>query len=313
MISLHYTIQPIEFTVSDEDLMNIPLNVGDWETEMECDNINERFQNSDNFISRNKSTVKKDNVSNPRNNTRSSTSAFNDDYDMGSDEEAMLLQAEADLALISVETEPTSNVQNTFDEAEAGCKPGKERVETSAVKRPASSALSDETLKKPLFAKRRKETSSQEVSSTSDLNFLIDDDFLSADETPMETSQSSSGPLEMPAHPFVYLSQKINEKFEYPEIFRVKAAVITIVEKLTISDNEWKLSAKISDGSAKLDVRLSSKVIHVEFWANCVFTSVHIKFYINVFFVVGLGKTNWHESSNYAAKEKGVIKCFSEK
>lgn len=247
--------------------MNIPLNAADWETEMEYQTTNEGLENSENLTSKHKSgrphssniSTNRENL-NPRNNIENSVLAYTDEYNMGSDEEDMLLRAEADLGLNHYEQESIPNPQSTTSKAMAESMTGRDRTETSAFKRSASSALSEDTLRKPLFAKRRKETSSQEVSSTSDLNFLIDDDFLSADEIPLETSQMSTGPLDMASHPFVYLSQIINQKYENSEIFRVKAAVITIVDKLSISDNEWKLSAKISDGSAKIDVRLSSRV-----------------------------------------------------
>lgn len=238
--------QPVEFCGSDEDFLNIPLNDIDWGTEMEYEN----GSHPNSTHSRNGSIK-----------TEHKTS----ELEMGSDEEAALLAAEASLAMNTDVFMDQKSVKDTLH-----CTAKRSTGESSSFKRPASSVLPDESLKKPLFSKRRKETSSQEVSSTtpsqpptSHLNFLLSDDFLDFEETSSEPliKLENSIPRALSSHPFVYLSQITGGVKEASKTYRIKAAVITVIEKLSISQGEWKLSAKITDGSANVDVRFSSTVL----------------------------------------------------
>lgn len=233
--------QALEFCGSDEDFLNIPLN--EVEFSQETDH-------------RRPSACTEESEGKPV--------TVDADYDMmGSDEEALLLEAEANLGLSESSTRNSDRLLRapTIEKAS-----GVHRydMETISSKRSASSALPEENLKKPLFAKRRKETSSQEVSSTTDLNFLVADDFLDFEEASEDVScLSDTLPVNLPHHPFVYLAQVIQAKSPEPKVYRVKAAVITVTEKLSISGDEWKLSAKISDGSSDVAVKFSSEVLEV--------------------------------------------------
>lgn len=241
--------QPIEFCGSDEDFLNIPLNGADWETEME-------------FETR-PSTSSSHNSTNVPKKSDTLNNEFDTEFEMGSDEEAMLLQAEANLTVNSTATAPTSRIQNSSIDRPLS-KVDRLTEEISTFKRPASSALSEDSLRKPLFTKRRKESSSssQEVSSTTDLNYLIDDDLLDlGDDTETSSAENHSGPVAVPPRPFVYISRILQENKSCSRTYCVKAAVLSVINKLSIEDGEWKLSAKITDGSANLDVKFAPKVL----------------------------------------------------
>lgn len=246
--------------------MDIPLDAADWDEEMNYESI-PATENQTSTASWGARTL----------NTNASSTAEFDDVD-----EALLL--EASLALETKATKPPIFAQKNFA-ASAPVVQKKVMEETVSSKRLASSALSEESLKKPLFAKRRKETSSQEVTSSTDLNFPQSNDLIDFND-PVEVSTQI--PMIFPSHPFVYLSQ-MNQS-EVPNTCRVKAAVITIIDKLCISENEWKLSAKITDGSANVDVKFSDKVGHDIYWEIIkivVFLSLTSFHLIYPFFVQG--------------------------
>ncbi|KAK3920584.1 RecQ-mediated genome instability protein 1 [Frankliniella fusca] len=242
--------QPIEFSGSDEDFLNIPLNDVDWDNEMEFET---RPLASNTLHS---TSIAKKPVA--------AANEFDDGFEMGSDEEALLLQAEANVTVDPKGAGESSHIQDpSLNRPSIPITNSRHALEEiSAFKRPASSALHEDSLKKPLFSKRRKESSSQEVSSTTDLNYLIGEDLLNLDDiTSEENSTNQSGPVVVSSHPFIYLSQFTKVKTNHPGIYRIKAAVLSLINKLCIEDGDWKLSAKITDGSANLDVKFSSKVL----------------------------------------------------
>lgn len=249
-----------EFAGNDEDFMNIPLNPAEWDEEMDFENIPTERNLHTSTVSNpgDLAAVKGSSteVGRSRNTDRSTNAASStaENFDDSDEFDAILLEAEASLALDEPSKPQAFALKNLGTSAPLIKK--KVNEETFSSKRLASTALPEESLKKPLFAKRRKETSSQEVTSSTDLNHLIADDFLDCGDPP---ESSNVIPIILPSHPFVYLSQ-IGEMKAF-NTFRVKAAVITVVEKLSISQNKWKLSAKISDGSANVDVKFSDKVL----------------------------------------------------
>lgn len=176
------------------------------------------------------------------------------DYQMDPDEEALLLEAEACAALNS---DSGFEVNSNTSGPTQGGKPsvaGKLAIDKISFKRSASSPHCEESLRIPLFSKRRKETSSEEVSSSTDGNLMVED--------VIDLEEASETATKLSINPFVYLSQILQLKNTIPKVYRVKAAVITVIDKLSVSDGNWKLSARISDGSANVDVRFSPTVSH---------------------------------------------------
>ncbi|XP_034244450.1 recQ-mediated genome instability protein 1-like [Thrips palmi] len=267
----------LEFAGNDEDFMNIPLDPADWAEEMNYESAPTQRRKPDEINSASKSSTSNWGTGNANRSTCATSSAAEFLNEFDESDEALLLQAEASLVESSVSSLAQNEIKGFKSNAtqkNAGSsvpiiqKNTKEEAVSS--KRLASSALPEECLRKPLFAKRRKETSSsQEVTSSTDAT-STDTSYLAPDlldfDDPAETSNSI--PISLPPQPFVYLSQ-INQS-KVSVIYRVKAAVITVIEKLSISQDKWKLSAKISDGSANVVVKFSNEVLEELFGMTAV-------------------------------------------
>ncbi|KFR12211.1 recQ-mediated genome instability protein 1 [Opisthocomus hoazin] len=106
---------------------------------------------------------------------------------------------------------------------------------------------------------------------TSDSTLLNDDPFFFSKTDP-EADQQQDNSLTFPcrvlgAHldldspPFTYISLLLSKKPETVTILKVKCFIVTLTGKLTSSNGSWGIKAKISDGSAYLEVDFADDIL----------------------------------------------------
>lgn len=73
----------------------------------------------------------------------------------------------------------------------------------------------------------------------------------------------NTGPIQVSSEPFIYIKQilDMNENQKAGKVFKVKAQVMTLLSKLSVSKNEWILKCTIADGTGCLDVDFTSNAL----------------------------------------------------
>ncbi|XP_072137688.1 recQ-mediated genome instability protein 1 [Mobula birostris] len=70
-----------------------------------------------------------------------------------------------------------------------------------------------------------------------------------------------SGSIELKSPPFTYLKILLDKKPDVKTVVQIKGFIVTLLDKLTSNNGLWSIRAKISDGTAYMDVELEDDIL----------------------------------------------------
>lgn len=121
---------------------------------------------------------------------------------------------------------------------------------------PNNVEMRDEVVIVPNEVEKNKPSTSKKPVQTTISSFLTQ----SAKKDNVQVKKNKF-PLTINHKPFVYLKLILNSQVNKPAIFTVKAVIMTINKKMGIKDNDFAMTAIISDGSDSVEVSFSSEVL----------------------------------------------------
>ncbi|XP_067886142.1 recQ-mediated genome instability protein 1 [Heterodontus francisci] len=77
----------------------------------------------------------------------------------------------------------------------------------------------------------------------------------------MNGRKSNIGPVELNSPPFTYLNILLAKKSDVITVVQIKGFIVTLLDKLTSSGGLWSIRARISDGTAYMDVELGDDIL----------------------------------------------------